>query len=101
MDAIEFACVMGDITNRFKINMDRELVAKIFEIYVKKAPVYNQYVDDYEIYYTELEEYEKYIDTYDDIYTSYDDEDFDNYEIDNDEIAYIVSKKIAKQLGKQ
>jgi hypothetical protein len=96
MDAIEFACVMEDITKCYKINMDTEIIAKIFDIYVKKAPKYNKDVDDYDIYYKELEEYEEYINIYDDICISYDDEDNDNYEKDNDEIAYLVSRKIGK-----
>jgi hypothetical protein len=98
MDAIEFACVVEAITKPYSINMPIELAAKIYNIYIKKAPIYTYTVDDYDIYYTEYEEYEEYIYTYDDIQNSYndDDEDIDDYEIDNDEIAYRISQKLCK-----
>jgi hypothetical protein len=98
MDAIEFACVVEAITKPYSINMPTELAAKIYNIYIKKAPIYTYTVDDYDIYYTEYEEYEEYIYTYDDIQNSYndDDEDIDDYEIDNDEIAYRISQKLCK-----
>ena len=97
MNAIDFACLMEDITKLYSIHMPVELTEKIFDIYLKKAPIYSHIIDDYNTYYKEYDEYEEYIDTYDDIYNSYDeDEDIDYNEIDNDEIAYKVSQKLCK-----
>jgi hypothetical protein len=55
----------------------------------------------YDEYYSEYDKYDYYIDKYNDIYTYNDDSSYIEEEVDDDEIAYKVARKIARELNEE